>query len=217
MDLSIGGVDHQALVIPLDDNDTHAHRRRIAPLAGRAHWPPSIACATHCIVLAVLSLLLSIIGSVAVARNITRPLEALAGAAARIEQGDYGVPVKVRRADEIGVLASSLNHMRGSIAEREHRILKLAYEDPLTDLANRSRFSNELARAIGDAVTGKYKLSHPHDGSRPFQIRQRHARTWRGRSRAARGEPAAGTSRDQRGLHCPAGRRRVRHPAQVLQ
>ena len=52
------------------------------------------------------------------------------------------------RSDEIGVLASSLNHMRGGIADREKRILKLAYEDPLTDLANRSRFSNELARAI---------------------------------------------------------------------
>ena len=62
-------------------------------------------------------------------------------------------------ADEIGVLASSLNHMRGSIADREKRILKLAYEDPLTDLANRSRFSNELERAITQAAQGKLKLT----------------------------------------------------------
>src|SRR6185503_1817905 len=61
--------------------------------------------------------------------------------------------------DEIGVLASSLNHMRGGIADRESRILKLAYEDPLTDLANRSRFSNELTRAIEDAASSQYRLS----------------------------------------------------------
>ena len=48
------------------------------------------------------------------------------------------------RADEIGVLASSLNHMRAGITDREQRILKLAYQDPLTDLANRSKFSDRL-------------------------------------------------------------------------
>jgi len=156
--LNIGGVDHQALVIPLDDSD----KTRIVAVLHR-----SLASALSAferlrntlIVLAVLSLALSIVGSVAVARNITRPLEALAGAAARIEQGDYGEPVNVERADEIGVLASSLNHMRGGIAERESRILKLAYEDPLTDLANRSRFNRELARAIGEASQGTLKLA----------------------------------------------------------
>ena len=157
LNVSIAAVDHQALIIPLGGKNT----RIVAVL----HRSLSGALATFerlrniLFVLAALSLVLSIIGSVAVARNITRPLEALAGAAARIEQGDYGAPVEVRRADEIGVLASSLNHMRGGIAEREGRILKLAYEDPLTDLANRSRFSIELARAIDDALQGNYKLS----------------------------------------------------------
>jgi diguanylate cyclase (GGDEF)-like protein len=150
--------DHQALVIPLDDN----HDARIVAVLHR-----SLASAlavferlrNTLFVLALLSVALSILGSIMVARNITRPLETLAGAAARIEQGDYSAPVNVQRADEIGVLASSLNHMRGGIAERESRILKLAYEDPLTDLANRSRFSDELERAIGDATLGKHKLS----------------------------------------------------------
>jgi diguanylate cyclase (GGDEF)-like protein len=157
MNLRIDDVDHQALVIPLVDDKARIvavlHRSLASALATFDRLRNTL------FVLAVLSLALSIVGSVAVARNITRPLETLAGAAARIEQGDYGAPVEVRRADEIGVLASSLNHMRGSIAERETRILKLAYEDPLTDLANRSRFSNELARAIGEAMLGRYKLS----------------------------------------------------------
>jgi HAMP domain-containing protein len=151
VDLMLGGVDHQALVIPLVENNARIvavlHRSLAGALAAFERLRNTL------IVLAALSVVLSIIGSVAVARNITRPLETLAGAAARIEQGDYAAPVDVRRADEIGVLASSLNHMRGGIAERESRILKLAYEDPLTDLANRSRFSNELARAIGAAAS----------------------------------------------------------------
>jgi diguanylate cyclase (GGDEF)-like protein len=156
--LDIGGVDHQALVIPLDDN----HDARIVAVLHRSLGD---ALATFeklrytLIVLALLSLALSIVGSVAVARNITRPLETLASAASRIEQGDYSAPVTVRRSDEIGVLASSLNHMRGGIADREKHILKLAYEDPLTDLANRSRFANELERAIGQAAQGRTGLA----------------------------------------------------------
>jgi diguanylate cyclase (GGDEF)-like protein len=156
--MSIGGVDHQALVIPLDDND---NARIVAVL----HRSLEDALATFerlrntLIVLAALSLVLSIIGSVAVARNITRPLETLASAAARIEQGDYTAPVNLKRCDEIGVLASSLNHMRSGIADREKRILKLAYEDPLTDLANRSRFSSELELAITQAAQGKLRLT----------------------------------------------------------
>jgi diguanylate cyclase (GGDEF)-like protein len=157
MDLALNDGDHQAMVIPLVDNDARIvavlHRSLAGALAGYEKLRNTL------FVLAVLSLALSIVGSIAVARNITRPLETLAGAAARIELGDYVAPVDVRRADEIGVLASSLNHMRSGIAERESRILKLAYEDPLTDLANRSRFSNELARAIDAAMQGRDKLS----------------------------------------------------------
>jgi diguanylate cyclase (GGDEF)-like protein len=156
--MNISEVDHQALVIPLDDN---ANARIVAVL----HRSLDGALAAFerlrftLMVLAGFSLVLSIVGSVAVARNITRPLETLASAAARIEHGDYVEPVNVQRADEIGVLASSLNHMRSGIADREQRILKLAYEDPLTDLANRSRFNNTLEQTITQASRGGLGLS----------------------------------------------------------
>ncbi|HEV7608691.1 MAG TPA: EAL domain-containing protein [Steroidobacteraceae bacterium] len=156
--IKISGVDHQALVIPLDHNEN----ARIVAVLHRSLGDALAAFGqlrNTLFVLAALSLVLSIIGSVAVAGNITRPLEALASAAARIELGDYSAPVNLKRSDEIGVLASSLNHMRGGIADREKRILKLAYEDPLTDLANRSRFSNELALAITQAMQGNLKLT----------------------------------------------------------
>jgi diguanylate cyclase (GGDEF)-like protein len=150
--IDLSGVDHQALMIPLDDTDAARivavlHRSLGGALAAFERLRNTL------IVLALLSVVMSIVGSVAVARNITRPLETLASAAARIEHGDYVAPVNVARSDEIGVLASSLNHMRAGIADREKRILKLAYEDPLTDLANRSRFANALEEAIGDART----------------------------------------------------------------
>ena len=92
--LDIGGVDHQALVIPLDRSE----RTRIVAVLHRSLADALAAFGrlrNTLIVLAVLSLVLSIVGSVMVARNITRPLEALAGAAARIEQGDYVEPVTV--------------------------------------------------------------------------------------------------------------------------
>ncbi|MES1262831.1 MAG: diguanylate cyclase, partial [Peristeroidobacter soli] len=149
--VNISSVDHQALVIPLNDDQQDG---RIVAVLHRSLGEALAAfdrLRNTLFVLAALSLLLSVVGSVAVARNITRPLETLASAAARIEQGDYAAPVDVRRSDEIGVLASSLNHMRGSIADREKRILKLAYEDTLTDLANRSRFSDVLELAISEA------------------------------------------------------------------
>jgi diguanylate cyclase (GGDEF)-like protein len=156
--MNIASVDNQALVIPLDDNDNARivavlHRSLDSALAAFERLRFTL------IVLAGFSLVLSIVGSVMVARNITRPLETLASAAARIEQGDYVAPVNVQRADEIGVLASSLNHMRGGIADREKHILKLAYEDPLTDLANRSRFNKTLAHAISLAANGEIRLT----------------------------------------------------------
>jgi diguanylate cyclase (GGDEF)-like protein len=156
--INLSGVDHQALMIPLDENDSARivavlHRSLGGALAAFERLRNTL------IVLALLSIVMSIVGSIAVARNITRPLETLASAAARIEQGDYAAPVDVVRSDEIGVLASSLNHMRGSIADRETRILKLAYEDPLTDLANRSRFANALEQAIVEANTRGFGLT----------------------------------------------------------
>jgi diguanylate cyclase (GGDEF)-like protein len=156
--IDLSGVDHQALMIPLDDN----HDGRIVAVLHRSLGGALAAferLRNTLIVLALLSIVMSIVGSVAVARSITRPLETLASAAARIEQGDYVEPVAVARSDEIGVLASSLNHMRGGIADREKRILKLAYEDPLTDLANRSRFANALELAISEAAAGGVGLT----------------------------------------------------------
>jgi diguanylate cyclase len=147
---TLAGVAHQIRVVALGDgHDLHVvavlHRSLAEALSVFARLRNTLS------ILAFTSLGLSILGSIVIALNITRPLSKIAGAAARIEQGDYSSPVEVERADEIGVLASSLNHMRQGIAERERKILTLAYQDPLTGLANRSRFSEDLEAAIGAA------------------------------------------------------------------
>jgi diguanylate cyclase (GGDEF)-like protein len=98
--------------------------------------------------LGILSLALSVLGSILIALGITRPLAALLEAVKRIRQGDYSQLIAIRRNDEIGVLAEGMDHMRAGIAEREQRILKLAYEDPLTQLPNRSHFAEALETGL---------------------------------------------------------------------
>jgi diguanylate cyclase (GGDEF)-like protein len=106
------------------------------------------ALRTTLIALGILSLALSIAGSVIIALGITRPIEFLLAAVKRIRNGNYSASVKMQRDDEIGALAQGLDHMRAGIAEREQRILKLAYEDPLTQLPNRAQFGESLERGI---------------------------------------------------------------------
>ncbi|HEY3809151.1 MAG TPA: EAL domain-containing protein [Steroidobacteraceae bacterium] len=109
------------------------------------------ALSARLVALGLFSLLLSIAGSILIAVGITRPLDALLQAVGRIRRGDYAVPIDIHRGDEIGVLAQGLDHMRAGIAEREQRILKLAYEDSLTRLPNRSQFGERLQREIQEA------------------------------------------------------------------
>jgi diguanylate cyclase (GGDEF)-like protein len=117
------------------------------------------ALRTTLIALGILSLALSVAGSVMIALGITRPIELLLAAIKRIRQGDYSRPVETQRDDEIGALAQGLDHMRAGIAEREQRILKLAYEDPLTQLPNRAQFGEALERGIVLAQTQGQSLA----------------------------------------------------------
>jgi diguanylate cyclase len=104
--------------------------------------------------LGIATLVLSIIGSIFIASSITRPISELSSAAEKIQRGDYDEAVATQSTDEIGVLATSLNHMREGIAAREDQILRLAYRDALTGLPNRSLFNKLLGQAIQDATNG---------------------------------------------------------------
>jgi len=104
------------------------------------------------IALACLSL-----GAVAVfwlARNITRPLQALNAAIGAIRGGRYDVPLVVERRDELGSLAEGLQLMQKAVDSRDRDIRALAYADRLTGLMNRAAFTEGLRAALSGA-------SHP--------------------------------------------------------
>jgi diguanylate cyclase (GGDEF)-like protein len=91
---------------------------------------------------------LFVLGSIMVSRAIARPVDALAVFAQRIEEGDYNATVQVESAREIEILASSIDRMRSAVSEREDRIKRLAYHDPLTGLANRAHLLERLEQSI---------------------------------------------------------------------
>ncbi|GAA5785450.1 putative bifunctional diguanylate cyclase/phosphodiesterase [Chitiniphilus shinanonensis] len=83
--------------------------------------------------------------------QLSRPVEALVSGVRRIEAGDYSARVAWRSGDELGQLATSFNTMSGAVAEREREMLRLAFVDPLTGLANRTR----LIEAIESHLVGE--------------------------------------------------------------
>jgi diguanylate cyclase (GGDEF)-like protein len=100
-----------------------------------------------------------IIGSLVIARGITRPVERLVQAAGRVQAGDYSRHVDVaERKDEVGQLAESFNHMIDGIVSREREILRLAYEDGLTTLPNRAMFIRQLEQAVRTARRAGAKI-----------------------------------------------------------
>ena len=90
----------------------------------------------------------------AIARNITRPLQNLTESVDRIRAGAYDVELGVHRRDELGVLADGLKHMQSAVQSRDQSIRRLAYEDALTGLMNRTAFQAALSLALTDASGG---------------------------------------------------------------
>jgi diguanylate cyclase (GGDEF)-like protein len=149
---------HQLRVVPLGDSGNQHFvavlQRPIDDAMGSFR-----ALSAKLVVLGLFSLLLSIGGSILIAVGITRPIDALLQAVRRIRSGDYSAPIDIRRGDEIGILAQGIDHMRAGIAEREQQILKLAYEDTLTHLPNRSQFLERLQREIPAAAEQQRTLA----------------------------------------------------------
>ena len=94
------------------------------------------------------ALLLAIACSLLIARGIARPVQRLASFARRFASGELDEPIDISQNDEIGELAVAFDQMRERIADRESRILDLAYRDALTGLPNRVLFSDRLQQAI---------------------------------------------------------------------
>ncbi|MEI8297099.1 MAG: EAL domain-containing protein [Pseudomonadota bacterium] len=101
------------------------------------------------LLIAIASLSLTAVAAFWLARNITRPLQALGAVVERIRSGRYDADVVVERRDEIGLLAEGLQLMRNAVEARDTDIRTLAYSDRLTGLMNRTAFTDALANALG--------------------------------------------------------------------
>ena len=96
----------------------------------------------------LLGLLLFGVGSKLTANYVTRPLNVLVEATARMARGDYDTPLaEGANADEVGELARSFENMRGNIAEHQRQVRRLAYWDRLTGLPNRVQFRDAVLAA----------------------------------------------------------------------
>jgi diguanylate cyclase (GGDEF)-like protein len=98
--------------------------------------------------IAAISLIASALAAFWLARNITRPLQDLTQAVDQMRAGTYDVALSVQRRDELGVLAEGLQLMQTAVQSRDHSIRRLAYEDSLTGVMNRTAFGAALGMAL---------------------------------------------------------------------
>lgn len=91
----------------------------------------------------------------ATTRSVVRPLAALELAAGQIAKGQYDTLARATGTQEVDRVVGVLNTMAEAVAQREQQIVRLAYEDALTGLPNRTALLNPL---------------HPTDSSRNTMV-----------------------------------------------
>ena len=104
-------------------------------------------------VLLGLGLVVGLIGAWLTARSVSRPVESLAGAARRIEAGDYRALPRLDRRDELGQLAAAFAAMADAVRQREEHIRQQALHDQVTDLPNRVAAETAIDRARDAGTT----------------------------------------------------------------
>ena len=114
----LGGEEFELLATRLDDTGDlrlYAILQR-SVVEARA---PYLALQVVLLFLAAFSLAITLVGSIRIARRITRPVQELAGAAAEVAAGNYDVTVKATGNDELGELGRSFESMVQKLSERD--------------------------------------------------------------------------------------------------
>jgi diguanylate cyclase (GGDEF)-like protein len=142
--LRLGDAKWLTLAVPLLQND---RIRALLQESSSAALAPYRAVRVRLIALSAGTLVLFILGTILLARGVTRPVNELVKAAERLGHGDYSKAAPVR-ADELGRLATAFNRMQAAIGDREAHIAHQAYHDGLTDLPSRNLAAERLAEAI---------------------------------------------------------------------
>jgi len=103
----------------------------------RSHW-------LQLVLLAALTLCLSLAGAYFIAARISRPVRQLVSQAKQIAGGKYDVIVSVNAHGELKELAEEFNNMQQAVVSRERVISHQAFHDDLTGLPNRNRLVQVL-------------------------------------------------------------------------
>jgi len=154
---ALGMDNYMALVTPLASPARSTAVVAVLQYALEAGLRPYQSLLLWLIGLTGAGLVVSLIGSVLIARGVTKPVRTLAEAARRLEHGDYTQTVQLAQRDELGQLATTFNHMTARIAEREERIRHQAQHDAVTGLPNRMLFEasvREMIAALGEDSAG---------------------------------------------------------------
>ena len=124
------------------------------------------------LVLAIGAVLLALVASWLVARQIAKPVRALAVVANRVAEGDYATPVMVTSNDEIGQLASSIKHMVEELQAKQQLVdflggsagaaatqpIYTAGGDVASPTMVRSMAANTGLLAVGQTFAGRYEV-----------------------------------------------------------
>ena len=103
------------------------------------------------IILAVVTIMVALIGSIIITRSIVSPITLITSATTEIAHGDYSQRVNSDSQNEIGKLAQSINQMASSIQERETELATIN-ETLEQRVATRT---NELKEARDEALAAK--------------------------------------------------------------
>jgi adenylate cyclase len=119
MSTHIGKEEYEVLSTPLEDTGEELRLYAILQRSVAEGHAPYIALQAVLLFLAAIAIAITLIGSIRIARRITRPVGELAEAAAEVAAGNYHVNVRATTDDELGALATSFGSMVQKLTERD--------------------------------------------------------------------------------------------------
>ncbi len=99
----------------------------------------------HIGILAVLAAIVFVIITIIMCNTITKPLKRLTSAAMKIAKGNLDIDINVHTADEVGVLADTLQKTTDELNVYVQKINRLAYLDTLTGVENKTSYDAAVA------------------------------------------------------------------------
>jgi len=95
---------------------------------------------------------LGVLGALLIRRTVTRPIGMLVEGVRRIASGDLGHKMNLRRADEIGMLSDSFDHMTDELQRAQHELLKQQLYEKELEVA--AKIQSALLPASAPAIDG---------------------------------------------------------------